>query len=122
MVIVSVYLFHTEGMTARNRSALQSAFAVARNYGSPWVIAGDFNETPAFIMHHWGAFLEEANAYVLAPSEATRQSRTGANRTLDFVVCSDSVEPWIDEIAVDHGFHAEQHRAVRIRLQDSPTN
>ena len=71
MVIVSVYLFHTEGMTARNRSVLQNAFAVARNYGSPWVIAKDFNATPAFVMHHWGAYLQNANAYVLAPSQAT---------------------------------------------------
>ena len=35
IVVISVYLFHTEGMTARNREVLRSAFAVARNYGSP---------------------------------------------------------------------------------------
>ena len=99
MVIVSVYLFLAEGMTARFRSVLQNAFAVARNYGSPLVIAGDFNATPAFVMDHWGAYLENANAYVLAPSETTHVARTGVDRIVDFAICFDSAQPWIDSMA-----------------------
>ena len=122
MLFLSMYLYHTEGLTARNRCIVLKAFALARSYGSPWVIAGDFNAPPSFMMQHFGEIIEEADAYILAPSDTTHTSKTGTDRTLDYAICSASVEPWVDGIAVDYGFQASPHKAVRIKLRAKATN
>ena len=43
---MSVYLFHSEGLTCRNKSILDKAGAIALEHGGPWPLAGDFNLTP----------------------------------------------------------------------------
>ena len=116
IVIISIYLFHSEGMTTRKRTLFQRAVAVARAYGSPWVIAGDFNASPEPIARQWGSTLEEVDAYMIAPSQTTHRPRDATHRTLDFLVCLASAEPWIKAASVDEGFHAHPHRAVRIKL------
>ena len=116
IVLVSIYLFHSEGMTARNRSLFQRAMAVVRAYGSPWIIAGDFNESPEVILQQWGSTLEKTDSFVIAPNQSTNRPRGGAHRTIDFIICSSSAEPWVKEVSVDEGFHAHPHRAVRIKL------
>ena len=122
IVVISVYLFHTEELTARNKAIVNRALAIARSYGSPWIIAGDFNTSPEMFLKHWGNMLEAADAYVVAPSDTTHRPRNATHRTLDFAICSASAEPWIDNIFVDEGFHASPHRAVRVKLRARPNN
>ena len=116
IVLISIYLFHSEGMTVRNRSLFQRAMAVARAYGSPWIIAGDFNESPEVMLQQWGSTLEETDSYVISPNQSTHRPRGAAHRTIDFLICSSSAEPWVKDVSVDEGFHAHPHRAVRIKL------
>ena len=122
MVIFSVYLFHTEGPTKRNKDILCRALSIAKAYGSPWLIAGDFNMPPGLMLHSWGAMIELADAYVVAPSEETHRPRGSAHQILDYVVCSSSLLPWIKNISVDLGLEASPHRAVRIALDVEPKN
>ena len=122
MLLLSIYLYHTEGMSARNRGILQKTIALTRSYGSPWIIAGDFNAPPSFMMQHFGEILEEVDAYILAPSEPTHSSKLGTDHTLDYAICSSSVEPWVDSIAVDYGFLASPHKAVRMKLRARAAN
>ena len=122
IVIISVYLFHTELLTARNRGILNQAIAIARNYGSPWLIAGDLNMPPNVLMAHWGEILENIDGYIIATKEPTHRPKCGAHRILDYVICSASVEPWVESIRIDEGFHAAPHRALRIKLRAAPKN
>ena len=46
LVVMSVYLWHTEGMTRRNRSILDRAGQQIKMFKGPWLIAGDLNMTP----------------------------------------------------------------------------
>ena len=48
MLIVSVYLWHSEGLSKRNWAILYSAVEVAKRFGGPFMIAGDFNMAPRF--------------------------------------------------------------------------
>ena len=77
---------------------------------------------PSEFAQHWKTLLEHLNAYVVAPKQTTHRPRDATHRTLDFAVCSSTVEPWIESIAVDEGYHAAPHRAVRIRIRASPRN
>ena len=120
LVIISVYLFHTEALIARNRGILNHAIAIAKNYGTPWFIAGDFNMPPNVLMTHWGEVLENVDGYIIATQEPTHRPKVGAHRTLDYAICSAAVEPWIESIEVDEGFHAAPHRGVRVKLRAAP--
>ena len=44
--ILSVYLWHSEGLTARNLHLLQTLAQVISRLRGPWLLAGDFNITP----------------------------------------------------------------------------
>ena len=71
---------------------------------------------PDMIVQHGGTKLEEIDAYVVSPCQPTHFPKNAAHRTLDFVVCSASAEPWIKEIAVDEGVEAHPHRAMRVKI------
>ena len=47
MLLISVYLWHSEGLTKRNWVILFSAVEAAKKYGGPFMIAGDFNMAPS---------------------------------------------------------------------------
>ena len=122
MVILSVYLFHSEGASLRNKAILRQALAVAASYGSPWLIASDFNCEPEFVLSHWADGLEKANAYVVATEEPTHRPSVGVHRTLDFAICSHHVNDWISDAQVDLSFETAPHRAVRLRIRAEPHN
>ena len=109
----SLYLYHSEEASLRNKALFQKAMSIAASYGSPWIIAGDFNCVPEAILAQWADSLERANAYVVATKEATHCPSAGVHRTLDFAVCSHHVHDWIQSMHVALGFEAAPHRAVR---------
>ena len=90
MVVISVYLVHTVGPTPINRSVVQRALSIAKSYGSPWIIARVFNMSPSIMVHSWDPMLEQADAYVFAPSEPTHRPRSGAHEVFVYALCSSS--------------------------------
>ena len=122
MVVFSLYFFHSEGASLRNKALFQKAMSIAASYGSPWIIAGDLNCVFEAILAQWADSLERANAYVVATKEATHCPPAGAHRIVDFAVCSHQVRDWIKNMYVDLGFEAAPRRAVRVRIQAEPAN
>ena len=116
-LVASLYMYHSEGMSIRNRKLLEHALAVVKSYGPPWLICGDFNMTPEELTTLFGYALNLANAYVFAPRAPTHFSDGGANRTLDYLICSDTAHQWVDSIYVDQGLKVSPHRAVRVRIR-----
>ena len=50
MLFLSIYLYHAEGASMRNKTIFKRACSVVANYGSPRMIAGDFNAVPETIL------------------------------------------------------------------------
>ena len=117
LILMTIYLYHSEGLSARNARLVEHAVAVAKSYGSPWLICGDLNMAPDEFSHLFGYVLEMANAFIFAPDEPTHCPSGGTARTLDFLICADTVSNWIDNICVDHGVASKPHRAVRVSIK-----
>ena len=45
-MVLSVYLWHSEGLSERNRLILEAAGEAIETFGGAWMLAGDFNMTP----------------------------------------------------------------------------
>ena len=122
VVVVSVYLHTNECMTVRNRSLLTHAVALATGTGSPWIVGGDFNMTPDEVGEGASNLLEKANAYIVATGRPTHHPGSGLPRTLDFVICSSLMRPWIEKVYIDDGINLAPHRAVGVTVRASVTN
>ena len=117
IVVGSVYLYHSEYASIRNRKLLEHAVAVLSAYGSPWILGGDYNLPPQDLLHLFPHVLEQANAYVFATELPTHCPTAGQHRTLDYLICSSAACQWIEEVYVDYSIAAAPHRAVRIKLR-----
>ena len=117
IVMGSIYMYHSEGSSIRNRKLLEHAVAVLSAYGSPWVLGGDFNVAPDEMVHLFAHVLEQGNAYVFATDLPTHCPTVGRHRTLDYLLCSGTASHWIDKVYVDYGVAASPHRAVRVKLK-----
>ena len=52
----SVYLWHTEGLTDRNKGLLNAFAEQIIDYGGPWVLCGDYNFEPSVLCDsEWGS-------------------------------------------------------------------
>ena len=117
IIMGSIYMYHSEGSSIRNRKLLEHAVAVLSAYGSPWVLGGDFNVAPDEMVHLFAHVLEQGNAYVFATDLPTHCPTVGRHRTLDYLLCSGAASHWIDKVYVDYGVAASPHRAVRVKLK-----
>ena len=122
MLFLSIYLYHTEGATMRNKNILKRAFSIVSSYGSPRLIAGDFNADPETILAQCASSLERANSYVMATGDPTHCPTTGTQRTIDYAICSEHLRGWIVGMRGDHGFEAAPHRAVCLSIEAAPHN
>ena len=122
LVVLSVYMYHTKLASLLNTALIRRAISVARENGSPWILAGDFNMTPEQLQANWGNLLELAGATIVATSEPPHVPSKGESRTIDFAICSSSAYPWDRKIAIDLGVEASPHRAVRITVNAHPKN
>jgi len=86
VLLVSVYLWHEEGLTTRNRAILYAAGDAIRRHGGPWILVGDFNTTPNDVKHSMGKWLERIGGEVCAPGNLTCKNGRGGGRTIDFFI------------------------------------
>jgi ribonuclease HI len=118
IMLLSVYLWHSEGMTARNVELLEAAGAAIAQYGGPWVLAGDFNMTPEQLSEH--DWLRSVGGIVKAPDDTTCKSAFGG-RTIDYFVVDQRISGAIVSCCVETGFPARPHSLVLLRLRCDAT-
>jgi len=119
IMLVSIYLWHTEGLSARNRHLLACVGEVIRSYGRPFVIGGDFNMEPDSLAG-WEGW-QKLGASIVAPTEATcvvePSKRTqGSESKYDYFVVAKGLLPLIREVFVDYRFRSKPHRAVGLKI------
>ena len=91
--ILSVYLWHSEGLTARNLDLLQTLAHVISRLRGPWLLAGDFNITPQELVA--SGWLQLVRGCCRAP-----QAPTCGKKTYDFFVTSSSLAGHIAGVSV----------------------
>ena len=116
IMAISVYLWHTEGLSARNLSILNAAGEAVAKHGGPWLLGGDFNMEPQelAVASRW---LSKIGGVIRAPETATC---INGNRTLDYVVIGIRIAGAVHSITIDLTFEeASPHYAVVIRMKCS---
>ena len=85
LLILSVYLWHGEGFTDRNRALLYAAGVVIKRHGGPWVLGGDFQNPPEDLHYEMWDWLKSVGGEVCAPGNVTCKSAHGG-RTIDYFI------------------------------------
>ena len=107
--VLSLYLWHSEGLTARNLELLQTlAQAISRLRG-PWLLARDFNITPQELSA--SGWLQLVRGLVHAP-----QAPTCGRKTYDVFVTSSSLAGLIAGVSVVHNGRFHPHSPARLWL------
>eukprot|EP00972_Heterocapsa_arctica_P075083 11079369-Heterocapsa_arctica.AAC.1 len=119
VMVMSVYLWHTEGLTERNIGILNAAGEAAARFGGPWLLAGDFNMTPSELQQAQG-WLERIGGVIVAPQLTTCRTSLGG-RTIDFCVVDRRIENAVHSVWADLGCTASPHTAVVVRLRAKAT-
>ena len=114
VMLISVYLWHTEGLTTRNLAILNAAGEAVARHGGPWIMVGDFNMTPEELQgaHEW---LRKIGGKITAPREPTCRSVSGG-RVIDFFVLDCRIATAVHDIWADPDFPSSPHNAVVLRL------
>ena len=86
LVVLSIYLWHSETWSARNLALVQAVLSLVRSLppGTLWVLGGDFNMDPALFSAHLVA--QELGGQILAPSVGTFCGSSGEWKTFDYFV------------------------------------
>jgi ribonuclease HI len=119
VVLASVYLWHSEGLTDRNLALLYAAGDAVIAHGGPWVLAGDFNMTPEelAVADTW---LRRVGGRVFAPALPTCRS-SGGGRAIDFFIVDQRIAHAVESVWTDLSMEASPHSAVILRLRSSAT-
>ena len=97
---MSAYLWHSEGMTLRNRAILEKAGLKARAFQGSWMIAGDFNMTPEELEEEAGDLIRRIGGVVIRPAQPTCKSNSGG-RTIDYCIVDARMAGAVTAINVD---------------------
>ena len=116
IVVVSLYIWHCEGLSDRNCQLLEAAGEAVCRHGAAWCIAGDFNMTCAQLQEGMASWLEKIGGSIKATEEPTCRSALGG-RTIDYAKFDERISASALSIWVDHGIKTGPHGAVRIRMR-----
>ena len=95
MLVLSAYLWHTEGLTIRNKKLLVTPISTAKYFGCLCIIGADFQMPPEELMLSFGTILDEADAFVVAPTEPTHRPEKGAHSVIEYFIVSSTVQEHI---------------------------
>ena len=113
VLVISVYMWHSEGLSSRNRHLLQVIGEIIRYYDRPYILAGDWNMSPEELMA-WEGW-QSLQGVAVAPGEATMV--LGEKESLlDFFVIREVLRPLLGRVYVDHRFATRPHRAVAMEI------
>lgn len=100
---MSVYLWHSEGATPRNRAILEQAGLKAKSLQWPWMLAGDFNVTPDELEEDAGDWLRKIGGVVVKSDSPTCRSASGG-RIIDYCVIDARMAGAVVAVSADQDF------------------
>ena len=121
VLVLTVYLWHSEGLTARNVEIVLHALAMVRSHGGPWLILGDFNCAPAELSSAMSVTLEAAGAVILSTRTPTHYPGEGMEPSLiDYCLMDRRLAHGrvVRRIEVDLDLAIGKHRAIRLDISN----
>jgi hypothetical protein len=119
LLLVSLYLWTSEGMSARNLGLLEQALVTASRHGSPWIIGMDANVSPEALTVAASRLLERFGAVVKNAGEATFSPGRGAPSELDFFLVDCRIADAVEKVEIELAIPSRPHKAVRLDLKGS---
>ena len=119
VMMISIYLWHSEGLSERNVALLHAAGEAIASFGGPWMMGGDWNMEPEELMRAQG-WLARVGGTIRAPEAPTCRSALGG-RVIDYVVLDMRIAGAVQCIFADLAFPASPHTAVVVRMRCTAT-
>ncbi len=108
-----VYLRSAEGPSQENLDILEEIAADLAQVRGPWVLAGDFNLTPAQLVAT--GWLELVRGVLIAPKRNTCN-----DKTLDYFIVSEALAPAVVGASLIRDAYCGPHYGVRLFLNGAP--
>ena len=118
LLVISMYLWHSEGLSRRNMELLCAAGDVIIKHGGPWLIGADFNMPPEELSQA-SRWLAKIGGVIKAPNVPTCRSLNGG-RVIDFVVVDKRIAGAVT-LWTDLAFPGSPHSPVVVRLNTLET-
>ena len=113
VLLITVYLWDSEGLTPRNTQILQQIKMLVSLTGLPFICVGDFNiHCDEFSQSEWPEFL---SCEVIHPGGTTISS--AEDRPIDFVLVSYSISKLINKVEIIHQVPWGPHYALSISVK-----
>ena len=113
LLVLSMYLWHSEGLSSRNWQILLEAGGVIAKHGGPWIIGAEFN-MPEKQLGEAERWLRRIGGVIRAPSIPTCRSINGG-RVIDYVVIDQRIAAAL-QVWTDVSFPGSPHSPVVLRL------
>ena len=114
ILVISVYLFDSEGLSGRNEALLAYIVSLVKVAKCPFVIGGDFNLHPSTLASH--CCVEQMGAIVMAPFDDTYVSG-GFSSKIDLFIIHTGLSSLVTCCSVDDGAPIAKHSVVRLSLR-----
>ena len=122
ILCLTVYLWHTEGMSVRNVEILAQAGEIIRQHRGPWLVGGDFNLPPDAFQKKAGWWLEKVGGSIQASGETTFRPAQGTHSELDYFVIDGNIAHTVARTEVVLSLDLKPHRGVRLVLKPLGAN
>ena len=99
----------------RNRALLHAAGNLIRKHGGPWVLGGDFQNTPEDMHYYMRNWLESVGGEVCAAGNVTCKSVNGG-RTIDYFIIDSRISHGVSGIWTQMDMPSSPHYLVVLRL------
>ena len=123
LLVISVYLWPSEGLTQRNRELVTTALGEGKAYGGPWIILGDYNVTPEEMRSGLGSVIDRAGGAVWAPKLPTFYPAAPKQpRTIDYAILDTRITGCQLSASVPTEGALQGHRAVEFKIKGRTHN
>ena len=117
--LLSVYLHTGEGPSPRNKALLGQALQVVGSSGTPWIMGGDFQDTPEEVESWAGEDVARARGRFYYGMEPTIYPSNGAPRVIDYFIVAEELAHMVEKVSVKGELAVSPHRAVALILKSS---
>ena len=123
LLVITVYLWSSEGLTHRNRELVTTALGEGKAYGGPWIILGDFNVMPDELQQGLGQIIDRAGGTIWAPNMPTFYPSTqNQPRTIDFAILDTRIAGSRLSANVSIEGQIQGHRVVEFKVKGRTHN
>ena len=116
VLLVSTYLWHSEGLSERNIRILGAIASILARHGGPWIIGGGFNIPPSGLLSGEGQdWLRRSNGVVRASGTLT--SSVGHGNEIDYFIVDNRIVDQVVSVEPVLSLRKEPHTPVRLTIK-----